>query len=153
MPFISRKLGRTPSHRVALFKNLTRSLIEHERIKTTIPKAKELRRFADYMVTLGKKGSLTHRRRANDWLKSKLLVDKLFSTLTERYKNRHGGYTRIVRLTNRRRFDNSQMCYIEYIDNLLPWQFSEVRLPRNYLSIIEAEKKRESPVTTLNDLD
>lgn len=115
----ARKLGRTTPHRKALFKNMVASLIIHDRIETTLPKAKELRRFADWAVTMGKEGTLAARRRAMDMIKSEDAVKKLFSTLAERFKTRNGGYTRIMKLGNRHG-DNASMAVIEYLDHEVP---------------------------------
>ena len=92
-----RKLNRTSTHRKAMFVNMTVSLLSHEQIKTTLPKAKELRRFADRMISLAKKGGLHDRRRAFSFLRDDAIVAKLFSTLAERYKDRPGGYTRVLK--------------------------------------------------------
>lgn len=92
-----RKLSRTSAHRKALFKNLVLSLIRHERIKTTDAKAKELRRYADRMVTLGKRGDLSARRRAFAFMQSRDAVKKLFEEIAPRFKERNGGYTRVIK--------------------------------------------------------
>lgn len=110
----SRKLGRTTSHRLALFRNMLSSLILCDRIETTLPKAKELRRWADWMVTLGKEGTLAARRRAVRYVQDDAALKKLFSNLAERFKTRKGGYTRIMRLGNRHG-DNAPMAIIEYL--------------------------------------
>lgn len=110
-----RKLGRTSSHRRAMFRNMVTSLITHDRIETTLPKAKEMRRIADRMVTLGKKGSLAARRQAAAYVKDNAAVQKLFSQFAERYKNRNGGYTRIIKLGNRHG-DAAPMAIIEYVE-------------------------------------
>ena len=89
-----RKLNRNSSHRKAMFANMTASLLRHEQIKTTKPKAKELRRFADRMITLGKRGDLHSRRIAMAFLNDDFVVSKVFNGLAERYKKRQGGYTR-----------------------------------------------------------
>src|SRR5579864_3937789 len=108
-----RKLNRTSSHRKALFRNLVLSLIQHERITTTDAKAKELRRFADRMVTLGKKGDLAARRRAFSYLQSHQAVQKLFDEIAPRFKDRAGGYTRVVKF-GFRRGDAAQLSIIEF---------------------------------------
>jgi large subunit ribosomal protein L17 len=110
-----RPLGRTSSHRAALMKNLARSLVSHEAIETTLHKAKELRPFSEKLITLGKKGSLDARRRAFDILRDRDLVKKLFDLLAPRFKERNGGYTRIVR-TRKRLGDGAVMAMIEYLD-------------------------------------
>ncbi|MEA2624431.1 MAG: large subunit ribosomal protein [Candidatus Binatota bacterium] len=93
-----RKLNRTSSHRTALFRNLVTALIHHEKIRTTDAKAKELRRLADRMVTLGKQGTLHARRRAFDRIRDRKAVGKLFDEIAPRFRERAGGYTRIVKI-------------------------------------------------------
>lgn len=135
----SAKLGRTTSHRRCMFANMLKALIIHERIETTIPKAKELRRFADQMITLAKQNTLASRRRAiadmmvrfntltskearqakagdtSAYNDDRKVIEKLFGTLGPRFLERNGGYTRIIRFADRRVGDNSQKCYIEYL--------------------------------------
>jgi large subunit ribosomal protein L17 len=110
-----RKLARTSSHRMAMFANMTVSLLKHEQIVTTLPKAKELRFFADRMITLGKRGGLHGRRRAISFLRDETLVRKLFGVLAERYKDRRGGYTRVVK-AGFRYGDNAPLGVIELVD-------------------------------------
>ena len=110
-----RKLARTSSHRMAMFANMTVSLLKHEQIVTTLPKAKELRLFADRMITLGKRGGLHGRRRAISFLQDEVLVRKLFGPLAERYKDRSGGYTRVLR-AGFRYGDNAPLGVIELVD-------------------------------------
>ncbi|MGE5248242.1 MAG: 50S ribosomal protein L17 [Verrucomicrobiota bacterium] len=109
-----RKLGRNPAHRKALLRNLMNSLVLSERIETTVPKAKELRRLGDRLITLGKRGTLHARRRAFALLSSKAATDKLFESLAGRFTERAGGYTRIVR-TGYRVGDGAEMAIIEYL--------------------------------------
>ncbi|SMC26106.1 LSU ribosomal protein L17P [Desulfacinum hydrothermale DSM 13146] len=109
-----RKLNRTSSHRTAMFRNMVTSLLEHERIYTTVPKAKEIRRWADSMITLGKRGDLHARRQALGVVRSKAVVHKLFAELGPRYQDRPGGYTRIVKM-GYRRGDAAPMCLIELV--------------------------------------
>jgi large subunit ribosomal protein L17 len=97
-----RKLNRTSAHRKALFRNLVLSLVRYERIKTTDAKAKELRRYADRMVTLGKRGDLAARRLAYNFMQSREAVKKLFDEIAPRFKDRAGGYTRVVKFGMRR---------------------------------------------------
>ena len=92
-----RKLNRTSQHRKAMFSNMAAALIKHEQITTTLPKAKELRRIVDRLITLGKRGDLHARRQALSTLRDAALVDKLFTTLAERYADRPGGYTRVLK--------------------------------------------------------
>ncbi len=110
-----RKLNRTSSHRKAMFANMAGSLLEHEQITTTLPKAKELRRVADRIITLGKRGNLHARRQVFAILRSEDLVKKLFGTLADRYKERNGGYTRVLK-AGFRRGDNAPMAVIELVD-------------------------------------
>jgi large subunit ribosomal protein L17 len=108
-----RKLNRTQSHRKALFRNLVLSLIRHGRITTTDAKAKELRRFADKMVTLGKQGDLSARRMAFAFMQSRDAVKKLFDEIAPQFNERPGGYTRIVKF-ERRRGDAAPLSVIEF---------------------------------------
>ena len=96
-----RRLGRTSSHRKAMIRNMVTSLMEHERIVTTTPKAKEVRRYADKMMTLAKRGDLHARRQALSFMRDKKIVAKLFDTLKDEYMDRNGGYTRIIQTGNR----------------------------------------------------
>jgi large subunit ribosomal protein L17 len=110
-----RKLSRTSSHRKAMFANMAAALIKHEQIKTTLPKAKDLRGVVDRLVTLGKRGDLHARRQVLSTLKDTELTDKLFSTLAERYKDRPGGYTRVLK-AGFRYGDAAPMAVIELVD-------------------------------------
>jgi len=110
---LGRKLNRTKAHRRALFKNMFLALVKSSRITTTDQKAKELRRFADRMVTLGKKGDLAAKRRAYSYLQSHQAVKKLFDEIAPRYKDRAGGYTRVVKF-GFRRGDAAQLSIIEF---------------------------------------
>ena len=111
----NKKLNRTSSHRKAMFMNMSNSLIKHEQITTTLPKAKELKRFVEKIVTLGKKGDLLSRRKAIALLQDQKTAKKTFDVLAQRYKERQGGYTRIIKLGNRFG-DNAPMAVIEFID-------------------------------------
>ena len=110
-----RKLNRTSSHRQAMFRNMANSLLQHEVIKTTLPKAKELRRVVEPMITLGKKPSLANRRLAFDRLRDRDMVVKLFDELGPRFANRNGGYLRILKC-GFREGDNAPMAYVELLD-------------------------------------
>jgi large subunit ribosomal protein L17 len=136
----SSKLGRPTAHRRCMMANMLKSLIDNERIVTSVPKAKELRRYADKMVTLAKKNTLSSKRQAISTLMIRFntltpkearaarqgdtsaynvdrkVIEKLFAILGPRFADRQGGYTRIVRLSERRVGDNSQKCVIEYLD-------------------------------------
>ena len=124
-----RKLNRTSSHRKALFRNLVTSLIDHEQVRTTDAKAKELRRIADRMITLGKRGSLHARRQALSYIRSRSVVTKLFDEVAARFKERPGGYTRVVKIGHRHG-DAAPMSIIELTD-------------RGEAAKAEAERKRE----------
>ncbi len=110
-----RKLNRTGTHRQAMFANMAAALLKHEQIKTTLPKAKEMRRVGDRLITLGKRGDLHARRQALSVLKDPKLVEKLFSTLAERYASRRGGYTRVLK-AGFRYGDAAPMAIIELVD-------------------------------------
>ncbi|KAB0676658.1 50S ribosomal protein L17 [Aureimonas leprariae] len=110
-----RKLGRTHSHRKAMFANMVASLIEHEQIVTTLPKAKDLRPIVEKMITLGKRGDLHARRQAISQVRDPSVVTKLFDVLGPRYAERNGGYTRVLK-AGFRRGDNAPMAVIEFVD-------------------------------------
>ena len=110
-----RQLNRNSSHRKAMFRNMVNSLVEHELIKTTLPKAKELRRFAEPLITLGKSDSVANRRLAFDRTRSKAVVGKLFTDLGPRYLERPGGYIRILK-AGFRTGDKAPMAYVELVD-------------------------------------
>jgi len=113
------KLGRTSSHRRAMFRNMVTPLLDQERIETTVAKAKEARRLADKMVTLGKKATLHARRQALAFIMDKEVVGKLFSVLAPRYADRSGGYTRIIR-TGFRRGDGAELALLEMVGRIAP---------------------------------
>jgi large subunit ribosomal protein L17 len=110
-----RKLGVTSTHRQAMFRNMAVALIKHEQITTTLPKAKELRPVAEKLITLGKRGGMHARRQAHAQLRDDAIVDKLFTTMADRYKTRAGGYCRVLR-AGMRRGDAADMAVIEFID-------------------------------------
>ena len=110
------KIGRTGAHRKAMLANMVSSLIEHGEIRTTITKAKEARRVADKMVTLGKKGDLHRRRLAVSKLRDKTAVKKLFDEIAPQYTERNGGYTRIIKLS-RRLGDAAEMCILQFVES------------------------------------
>ena len=111
----NKKLNKTSSHRKAMFMNMSNALIKHEQITTTLAKAKELRRFVEKIITLGKKGNLLSRRKAISILQDQQMSKKVFDILADRYKNRTGGYTRIIKLGNRFG-DNAPTAVIEFVD-------------------------------------
>ena len=110
-----RKLGRSVAHRKALFRNMVTSLLQHEQIRTTDAKAKELRGIAERMITLGKRGTLHARRQALETIRRKDVTSKNFDELAERYRERPGGYTRVIKL-GRRPGDAAEMSIIELVD-------------------------------------
>ncbi len=124
-----RKLNRTSAHRTALFRNMVTSLLDHEQIRTTDAKAKEIRRWAERMITLGKRGTLHARRQALAFIRSETVVKKLFDDVAQRFQARPGGYTRVVKL-GIRQGDAAPMSIIELVD-------------RGDSSRSEADKKRE----------
>lgn len=109
-----RKLGRTSEHRKAMLRNMVTSLLEHERIVTTVPKAKEARRVVDKMITLAKRGDLHARRQAHSYIQSKDVVAKLFDEIQAQFTTRQGGYTRIIR-TGTRNGDAAPMAILELV--------------------------------------
>ena len=111
----NRKLGRTTSHRLAMFRNMAASLIKHEQITTTLPKAREIRPYVEKLVTLAKHGGLSNRRLADARLKDDVQLIKLFDVLAERYADREGGYIRIVK-AGIRRSDATPMAIVEFVD-------------------------------------
>ena len=114
-----RKLNRTSAHRLAMLRNMCVSLLRHEAIKTTLPKAKELRRVVEPLITLGKDATLAHRRLAFDRLRDREIVTKLFNELGPRYAARPGGYTRILKM-GFRVGDNAPMAFVELVDRPEP---------------------------------
>ena len=112
---VHRKLNRTSSHRKVLLMNLSNALLKHEQITTTLPKAKELKPYIEKIITLGKKGDLQSRRKAIAILQDEKMTKKIFDTFADRYKDRNGGYTRIIKLGNRKN-DNSLVSMIQFVD-------------------------------------
>ena len=137
-----RKLNRTSSHRNAMFVNMTASLLRHEQIKTTKPKAKDLRSFAEKMITLGKRGDLHARRKAMSYLQDKAVVSKLFDTLAVRYKDRQGGYTRVL-AAGFRYGDSAPMAVIELVDRDPDAKGAEDR--ERHEAMLEAEENEVVP--------
>ena len=123
-----RKLNRTSSHRLAMLRNMTVSLLRHEVIKTTLPKAKELRRVAEPILTLGKSPSLANRRHAFDRLRDRDMVTKLFGELGPRYAKRKGGYLRILKY-GFRKGDNAPMALVELMDRPEPGEDTKQEAP------------------------
>ncbi len=137
------KLNRDRDHRKALMRNLLRALFTHEKIVTTVPKAKELRRHSDKLITLGKRGDLHARRLALAILPDKKLVKKIFDELAPRYKNRPGGYTRVLRYRNRRG-DNAPLAVVELVQEELKIRVRKKKIQEEREKLeAEEEKKKE----------
>ena len=119
------KLGRTTSHRIAMTRNMTNSLIEHERIVTTVQKAKAVKPFVEKLVTLSKDGSQHNRRRAFSKLRSKDAVGKLFEVLGPRFQDRPGGYCRIIKLAKPRLGDNGERAILEFVERTPPEEIED----------------------------
>ena len=134
-----RKLNRTSSHRLAMLRNMTNSLLRHEVIQTTLPKAKELRRVAEPIITLGKKPTLANRRLAFSRLRDREMVSKLFDDLGPRYAQRNGGYLRILKF-GFRQGDNAPMALVELMDRPEQKEESETKEARK-----SAKKERAAP--------
>jgi large subunit ribosomal protein L17 len=139
-----RKLGKKTPHRLAMFANAANSLIQHERIETTLPKAKELRKVVERLVTKGKSGSFHDRRNVFSFLRSNEAVNKLFNDLAPRFKDRQGGYTRVLKLAETRLGDAASMAVIEFVDYVLPSEKSkdEVKKERAEQKAKQKEAKK-----------
>jgi large subunit ribosomal protein L17 len=120
-----RKLNRTSSHRLAMFRNMAVSLLRHEAIKTTLPKAKELRKIVEPLITLGRTPTLANRRLAFDRLRDREIVGKLFEEIGPRYATRPGGYMRVLKM-GFRNGDNAPMAFVELVDRPAPVAAEEV---------------------------
>jgi len=140
---VSRKLGRDAEHHKAILRNMVTDLFKYGKITTTLAKAKELRRVADKMITLAKRGDLTSRRRALAFIRDKNIVRKLFSELREKYLNRAGGYTRVIKI-GPRRGDASMMAIVELVEEKITTKRSKLKKERlkKIVEFIE-KKKRE----------
>ena len=140
-----RKFGRNTSHRVAMFRNMANSVIEKEQIITTVQKAKEVRRVVDRLITLGKSGSPASRRLAFDRTRDNEVVSKLFTTLAERYKSRAGGYTRVLKIAERRWGDAAEMAVLELVDHPVLDRKKKVK------AVAEGEAEAKAEATTPKD--
>lgn len=145
-----RKLSRTPSHKWAMLRNMATSLIEHERIVTTVPKAKELRHVAEHLVGLAKKGTIHQRQQANAIVRTKPALTKLFEILGPRYAERQGGYTRILKLSKPRVGDKADMCVMEYVDR--PGELRAARPPASKQMDVLAQILKNVGITPLNEM-
>ena len=137
-----RKLGRTSTHRLAKLRKMTVSLLRHAEITTTLPKAKELRRVVEPMITLGKKPSLANRRLAFDRLRDRGIVEKLFDDLGPRYAKRNGGYLRILK-TGFRKGDNAPLALVTLMDRAEPGAEPKAEEPKNKKAGKAEDKKAE----------
>lgn len=144
-----KKLNMDTNARKALFSNLTAAVLRHEQIKITLPRAKVLRTFVDNMITLGKKGQLHNRRQALSFLRDKEVVAKLFSTLAERYKERNGGYTRVLH-AGYRYGDCAEMAIIELVDRDVNAKGAEdlARVAAEKAALAQAEKEASAETVT-----
>ena len=136
-----KKLGRTSAHRKALFRNMVTSLLKHERIVTTAVKAKEVGRLAERMITLGKRGTLHTRRQAISFIKSDEVVKRVFTVYAERYRQRDGGYTRMIKLEPRAG-DNAPMAVLELVDRPIKAKDSDKKKAKSEAKKPKAEPKK-----------
>ncbi len=141
-----KKLGRDSAHRKALYANLAGALIEHGRIKTTVTKAKAVKPLAEQMITLGRRGDLHARRQATAFLRSRDVVHKLFDEVAPRFKDRPGGYSRIVRI-GPRQGDAAEMAYLELVDEEYVTKEREARVQVHAPADVPVEAAEEAPET------
>ena len=141
-----RKLGRDSAHRKALYSNLAGALIEHGRIKTTVTKARAVKPYAEQMITLGRRGDLHARRQATAFLRSRDVVHKLFADVAPLFKDRPGGYTRIIKI-GPRPGDAAEMAYLELVDEEYVAREREARTPEPVAAEVPAEAAEEAPET------
>ncbi len=139
-----RRLGRNSSHRAAMMRNMVTSLLRHEKITTTTTRAKELRKIAEKMITLGKRGDLHARRQALQVIRDRKVVGKLFEMVAPRYKDRPGGYTRIMRLGNRLG-DNAPLCLIELVEEEMNPRTRRVAATGSAENVAEPKVVDETP--------
>jgi large subunit ribosomal protein L17 len=135
---VGKKLGRDSAHRKALYSNLAGALIEHGRIKTTVTKAKAVKPIAEQMITLGRRGDLHARRQATAFLRSRDVVHKLFAEVAPRFKDRPGGYARIIKI-GPRAGDAAEMAYLELVDEEYVTSQREERTPAPAAAVVEPE--------------
>ena len=138
-----RKLNRTPAHRKMLYRNLVTALFKHERIQTTVPKAKEARQVAEKLITFAKRGDLHARRQAARKINEPEVLQKLFAEIGPRYADRPGGYTRILRLGNRKG-DNAEVAILELVDNTARPKTTDSLKRQRMRRVLEAEEKAEA---------
>ncbi|MFO7652652.1 MAG: 50S ribosomal protein L17 [Candidatus Krumholzibacteriia bacterium] len=139
-----RKLGRSASHRRMLYRNLVTALFEHERIQTTVPKAKEARSLAEKLITFAKRGDLHARRQAARKINDPAVVQKLFDVIGPRFAERPGGYTRILRLSGGRKGDNAELAILELVDNTVRPKVVDTKKRKRARRVLEAEERAEA---------
>ena len=139
-----RKLGRSPAHRKMLYRNLVTALFKHERIQTTVPKAKEARRVAEKLITFAKRGDLHARRQAARKVNDPQVLQKLFDEIGPRYNERPGGYTRILRLHGFRKGDNAELAILELVDSTAKPKVSDSKKRQRARRILKLEEKAEA---------
>ena len=147
-----KKLGRDSAHRKALYSNLAGALIEHGRIKTTVTKAKAVKPIAEQMITLGRRGDLHARRQATAFLRSRDVVHKLFAEVAPLFKDRPGGYTRIVKL-GPRPGDAAEMVYLELVDEEYVAKERDARTPEPVATTVPDEAAEEAPETETEEVE
>ena len=145
-----RKLNRTPAHRKMLYRNLVTALFKHERIQTTVPKAKEARQVAEKLITFAKRGDLHARRQAARKINEPEVLQKLFAEIGPRYADRPGGYTRILRLGNRKG-DNAEVAILELVDNTARPKTTDSLKRQRMRRILEAEEKAEAKAALVEE--
>ena len=146
-----RKLNRTPAHRKMLYRNLVTALFKHERIQTTVPKAKEARQVAEKLITFAKRGDLHARRQAARKINEPEVLQKLFAEIGPRYADRPGGYTRILRLGNRKG-DNAEVAILELVDNTARPKTTDSLKRKRVRRILEAEEKAEAKAALVEEV-
>jgi large subunit ribosomal protein L17 len=147
-----KKLGRDSAHRKALYSNLAGALIEHGRIRTTVTKAKAVKPIAEQMITLGRRGDLHARRQATSFLRSRDVVHKLFAEVAPLFKDRPGGYTRIVKI-GPRAGDSAEMAYLELVDEEYVAKEREARTPEPVAEAEPVEEGAEPEVEEVSDTE
>jgi large subunit ribosomal protein L17 len=148
-----RKLNRSPAHRKMLYRNLVTALFRHERIQTTVPKAKEARSLAEKLITFAKRGDLHARRQAARKLTDPDVLRKLFEEIGPRYTERPGGYTRILRLSGNRKGDAAELAILELVDSTVRPKVSDSKKRKRARRILKAEEKAEAKAALLEAAD
>ena len=147
-----RKLNRTPAHRKMLYRNLVTALFKHERIQTTVPKAKEARIVAEKLITFAKRGDLHARRMAARKVMEPAVLQKLFEDIGPRYADRPGGYTRIMRL-GPRKGDNAELAILELVDNTVRPKHTDTQKRKRARKVLEAQEKAEAKAALMEEVE